>query len=110
MGSYSPDMVQDLRGQVKCIATRHKWLEIAWQPEIGMVSFGKFFDSGKARINVYLSTMTVATAINHPNRGKNQLYRRDVSLKALEKIFENPRTHMKKYGVRGYHNKKEIAQ
>jgi len=105
MGSYAPEMVQDLRGQIKKMATDHKWVEVAWQKDIGMVSFKKFLESGQCRINVYLSTMTVATALNHPRKGKCQMYRKGVSLKILKKIFENPRVHTKRYGMPGYHNK-----
>lgn len=51
---------------------------------------------------VYSTTMTVSTAMKHPKMGDTQLYRRNVSMTALEKIFKNPRIHT----GRGYYNKK----
>lgn len=58
-----------------------------------MVSYSKEINEGTARVNVYLSKMTVATALNHPKQGKTQLYRRNVDAKLLNKIFINPRVH-----------------
>jgi len=57
-----------------------------------MISFRK----DKMRINIYTTTMTIATALAHPTKGKTQLYRRNVDLKIIEKIFKNPRVHTKK--------------
>ena len=54
------------------------------------------------RINIYYTTMTVATCLKHPYKGKTQLFRRNVSSKQLIKIFENPRVHT----FKGYYAKK----
>lgn len=45
------------------------------------------------RINVYYTTGTVGTCVNHPSRGKTQLFRRNVTLQQLGDIFMNPRAH-----------------
>lgn len=71
------------------LASESGWLKIDYQENIGMVSYSK----NKVRINVYLSRMTVSTAMKHPKKGKTQLFRRDVNLQELEKMFINPRIH-----------------
>ena len=45
------------------------------------------------RINVYYTTRTIGTCIDHPKRKKTQLFRRNQSISSMEKIFENPRVH-----------------
>jgi len=42
---------------------------------------------------VYYTTGTVGTFLNHPTKGKTQLFRRNVSLDLLGQIFRNPRIH-----------------
>ena len=59
------------------------------QPDICMLSFKR----GSSRINIYYTTMTIATCVRHPVKGKTQLFRRRVSLKELERILVNPRSH-----------------
>lgn len=71
------------------IAEDKNWKLFEHQENIKMLSFVKM----DARINVYYSKMTVATCINHPKKGKTQLFRRHVSLNELKKIFTNPRVH-----------------
>jgi len=51
------------------------------------------FRSSTTRINVYYTTGTVATCLNHPTRGKTQLFRRRVGLELLYNIFVDPRLH-----------------
>lgn len=80
------------------IANSQGYVQIDWQDNLGMVSYL----NGYARINIYLSKMTVATCLEHPTKGKTQLFRKNVSFKELEKIFENPRVHTNK----GYIQKK----
>ena len=68
-----------------------------YQENIGLISFG-FED---VRINIYLTKMTVATCLNHPKKGKTQLFIKKISKDMLEKIFEYPRKHTGK----GYYKK-----
>lgn len=58
-----------------------------------MVSFK---NEKKERVNVYWTTATVATALNHPKHGKTQLYRRNITMREMALIFENPRVHLNK--------------
>lgn len=71
------------------IANACNYERIDHQVNIGMASYQK----GITRINIYLTKMTVCTYIDHPKTGKNQLFRKNVDLKTLRKIFENPRVH-----------------
>ena len=61
-----------------------------------MISFVKVIDGDPARMNIYTTKMTVATCINHPRKGKTQLFRKNVDDKLMGKIFENPRIHTNK--------------
>ena len=45
--------------------------------------------------------MTVSTCLNHPKKGKTQLFRKRVNKEMLEQIFEYPRKHTGK----GYYTK-----
>lgn len=79
-------------------AIEHGYTLIDWQENIGMVSYLKDF----VRINVYLSTLTVSTAMNHPKQGRTQLFRKNLDIKTLKRIFRDPRAHTGK----GYYKKK----
>ena len=83
------------------IAEFHNWTLHDIQQNIGMISFVKIISGDPARINVYTTKMTVATCINHPRKGKTQLFRKNVSCDLLKKIFKNPRIHTHK----GYRTK-----
>lgn len=94
--------VKNRTGKVMALAELYGWQFLENQENIGMLSFTKQFEESRARINVYLTTMTVGTCIEHPKRGKTQLFRRGVGYKELLKIFQNPRVHTGK----GYYTKK----
>jgi len=115
-GKYIPDMTvklkyhkdypgnyQDRMLDVISIAETYGWDSFEHQVNIGMVSFKKDIKAFSCRINVYLTTMSVTTYIDHPKKGKGQLYRKDVGRKLLFKIFKNPRQHTGK----GYYKKKK---
>jgi len=87
---------------IKQLAKKHGWKYLEYQANISMISFIKISSqSDQMRINIYLTTMTVATALNHPKQGRTQLYRKRCTLEDIEKIFKNPRQHTNK----GYHTK-----
>mmetsp|Transcript_19859 Transcript_19859/g.25575 ORF Transcript_19859/g.25575 Transcript_19859/m.25575 type:complete len:408 (+) Transcript_19859:60-1283(+) len=54
---------------------------------------GGKFGRSSTRFNVYYTTGTVGTYLEHPRQGKTQLFRRNVSLTMLEDIFQSPRLH-----------------
>lgn len=72
------------------LAQKYQWaFDFNNQPNPLMISV---FKDGM-RINVYYTTMTVSTALEHPKKGKTQMYRKNVSANLLEKIFKDPRHH-----------------
>lgn len=83
--------------KIRKVAKEMGWDEICVQESTKMISFKK----KDQRVNVYYSTMTVATCLKHPKKGKTQLFRRYVDMDTLKKIFENPRIHTDT----GYYNK-----
>jgi len=83
------------------MAKEHGWELHDHQERIGMVSFVKVVDGDPARINVYMTKMTVGTCINHPRQGRTQLFRKHVGADLMEEIFINPRIHTTK----GYQTK-----
>jgi hypothetical protein len=91
---WSPDFVRGLAVSIEGMT------EIAYTPASRVISFQT---SEGARINVYYTTQTVGTAIDHPSQGKTQLFRRNCSTSELLDIFRNPRTHTRK----GYKRKRD---
>lgn len=87
--------------KIKAVATRYGWEEILPRKNPAMVSFLR----DNERINVFHTTGTVATCIDHPVKGKTQLFRRNIDLKKLEEIFAKPRIHTGK----GYYRAKMTA-
>ena len=55
--------------------------------------------SSLARLNVYYTTGTVGTCLEHPKQGKTQLFRRNVSMSVLRQLLRTPRLHTGE----GYH-------
>eukprot|EP01084_Bolivina_argentea_P148515 259622_1 len=80
------------------IASQNGWNSVSTKNS-KMVSYKK----NDNRINVYHTTGTVTTCIDHPSKGKTQLHRRQISDDQLNKIFNNPRKHTNK----GYYTQKE---
>ncbi|OEU06441.1 hypothetical protein FRACYDRAFT_254458 [Fragilariopsis cylindrus CCMP1102] len=99
-------MTLSLRG-VRNLALNNNYEEIACNENSCVVSFRRGSAQSSTRINVYYSTGTVGSCLHHPNRGKTQLIRRNISsLVLLKNIFENPRAHTRE----GYYTRKSIQQ
>lgn len=81
------------------VANQYGWINPVHQPENLMLSIFK----GDMRINIYYTTMTVATCLKHPFKGKTQLFRRNVTPAQLIRIFENPRVHT----FKGYYERRK---
>lgn len=84
-----PPMLKDKAKGIRKIARREGWEIIDDQTNIFMLGFVR----GIERINVYYSKMTVATCINHPTKGRTQLFRKGVNMDLLKKLFVDPRYH-----------------
>ena len=75
--------------KIKTLASKYKWVEILPRKNPAMISFAR----ENERINVFHTTGTVATIINHPTGKRTQLFRRNIDFKELATIFDRPRTH-----------------
>lgn len=82
---------------VQQLASLYEWEQIDIQENICMISFKK----NDVRFNFYYSKYTVGTAMNHPVKGKTQLFRKNVTFDILVQLFKNPRKHTGK----GYYTK-----
>jgi len=80
---------------IKRVAKKNEYYELEVSPrdEGRMVSWRHDEKCRGVRINIYFTTGTVATCLDHPKRGKSQLFRRNMTYADLEDIFENPRVH-----------------
>jgi hypothetical protein len=81
----------------------HKWDCIAFYA----ASFHIILRRKNDKMNVYLSTMTIQTCMNHPSKGNTQLNRRNLSPEQMEQLFINPRVHT---GKGYYHVKKGVKK
>jgi len=86
------------------LADKHKWHLHSLQPQPEVLL--RFVKKDKM-IDVWFTKMTVGTYLNHPKHGKTQLFRRNVSMKSLEAIFINPRSHL---GTGYRHRKRGVSQ
>lgn len=84
------DIKQELIDDLSLIALENGWEFCKFDKNNGMLSFIK---PNRDRINIFLTTLTVVTAITHPKRGKNQLYRKDCRLDTVKELLKNPRLH-----------------
>jgi len=84
---------------IRGIAAASSLKEVMFNPESRVISFKG--EESEARINIYYTTRTVGTAMDHPSRGKTQLFRRNCSDEELVAIMKDPRTHT----GRGYYTK-----
>lgn len=76
------------------IARKYGWKFLEYQSNIEMVSYIKIDNQiGRARINIYLTKMTVATVLDHPTKKRQQLFRKRVDEELMERLFINPRLH-----------------
>ncbi|KAJ3285280.1 hypothetical protein HDU79_007460 [Rhizoclosmatium sp. JEL0117] len=91
--------------QVVQLATNHG-LTLLCHNETSRVAIFQYpSDISQWKVNVYYTTQTVATVINHPVKGRTQLFRRNVSWADLGKIFQNARVHTGK----GYYRLSDIG-
>jgi hypothetical protein len=76
--------------EVKRIAKIQVCALISYSEKLRVISFG---NKASIRINVYWTTGTVGTCLDHPRQGKTQLFRRNIDLSSLREVFNNPRVH-----------------
>lgn len=85
------------------IAVRHGWQLLDIQENIKMVRYMRARGGDVQKVNIYhggkggkRDLFTVATAINHPTKGKTQLFRKYITDQELEAVMKNPRAHTDK--------------
>ena len=84
--------------EVRKLAKANHYKEIYLNRPSKVISFSRKnrtknnqYQDSSARITVYWTTGTVVTCMNHPKKGQTQLIRRDIDMKTLQAIFDNPR-------------------
>jgi hypothetical protein len=95
--------------EVRSLAASHGYKEIQHNATSHVIIFRD--NGGGMQVNVYYTTGTVGTCLNHPKQGKTQLFRRGVhtvevlspktqlfrrgvhTVEDLSTIFQNPRVH-----------------
>jgi hypothetical protein len=69
--------------EVRSLAASHGYQEIQYNPTSRVI----IFSNGSMQVNVYYTTGTIGTCLDHPTQGKTQLFRRGVvSLDMLSDI------------------------
>ena len=79
------------------------WQLLDIQENIKMVRYMRAQNGDVQKVNIYhggkggrRELFTVATAINHPTKGKTQLFRKYITQQELAAVLKNPRTHTEK--------------
>lgn len=95
--------IEKLKNAIRTLANNHGWKFKKENEKSNMFSFTKESGNGTKdfKIDVYYknnSTMlnfnfTIATSIDHPVKGKTQMFRKGVSRNLFIKILINPRHH-----------------
>lgn len=93
-----PKVKANMRFVLKCMQTAH-WQFLNYHPNNYVLNL---YRDG-VRMNVYLSTMTIQTAMNHPKKGKTQLNSKGLTQGQVADVFINPRLHT---NGKGYHRKR----
>lgn len=95
--------VENVINEIKRLAENRGWKFICHQKPNRMISFEKHFDYSRkpVRVNVYYKKgssrrnldLTIATSMDHPKKGKTQLFRKGVNNSVFIKLLKNPRQH-----------------
>jgi hypothetical protein len=76
--------------EIRDLATEIGWQELWHRETERRIRFKK--EAG-VYVDVWYTKMTVGTVLDHPTKGRGQLFRKNVDRKTLRDIFENPRVH-----------------
>jgi len=117
MGYFINEQQKKIKQKIIDLGDSYGFKCIDEQDNIRMLAFCNL-ETGvkKIRLNIYwgklvYGTITVATIMNHPNIGKNQLFRKVNTISQLEEIFDNPRVHTGNgYRLRSTVVRKKIIQ
>jgi len=78
---------------VRRMAQQYGYREVQDNPVSRVLGFERHGQGTTVRVNVYYTTGTVSTSLDHPSKGRTQLFRRGVTIDLLGAIFANPRIH-----------------
>jgi len=100
MSGWDPNDVQD-RGE------NYGWYKHDYQWSQGqLMILRKTVDGESVQLNIWCTTGTVGSYLQHPRQGKTQLFRRNIdSWEELDALLMNPRTHTGS----GYHRRPKQA-
>lgn len=86
-------LAYDIEGIIQ-LASEYGWVLKARDKAPKTLEFLKENEDGlPSKMMVWYSTGRVATTVNHPTKGRNQMYRTEVGWGLLEELFKNPRLH-----------------
>jgi hypothetical protein len=78
--------------EVDVLAKRYGWSMLAFH----IKTYTLNLERDGVKMNVYLTTFTIQTALEHPKLGKTQLNRKLLTKREREQVFFNPRQHTQK--------------
>lgn len=93
-----PDVRGNLHMVIQAVIAAYNWNFIRYEGS----NYKLIIRNLGCQMCIYLSTMTIQTALDHPHQGKTQLTRKRVSALEFAELLKNPRAHTKK----GYYTKK----
>lgn len=82
-------MVKHDPQSVSQAAQERGWTQVAHNETSRVLGYTR----GDERVNVYYTTGTVGTCVDHPSSGRTQLFRQGQDSAGLNDIFDNPRVH-----------------
>ena len=96
-----PAQVRSNLAAIMLYAEKHNWKIIGFYAATFHMILGH---RGKGQqMNIYLTSLTVQTVMNHPKRGVSQLNRKGLDIFQIEEVFKNVRKHTGK----GYYVKRK---
>jgi len=90
------EFIYPTREQILYYARKAGWEKQKDGGNKNVIIFNRHTENGHEQMDVYWTTCTIKTSINHPRQGKTQMFRRDVDLELYKKICKNPRAHTSK--------------
>lgn len=100
--SFDKDIMD--RVDIIKLAYKYGW-KIEKAKDKSLLIFNRIVNGQHQQLNIWFTRMTIATSLNHPKRGKTQLFGKNIGAALLEKIMNNPRHHTGKR----YYEKKKIS-
>lgn len=91
--NYWPPCADTRVKKIRDMAQELGWRELDFQANISLIRFYRANVTVREYLNIYFTRMTVGTCIEHPKKGRTQLFRRHVNPAMMRAIMQNPRVH-----------------